>query len=334
MGTRGLVAGVGLALVVLGLPTAAQADRPEALKDFNQGKQYQASRQWRQAIQCYSAALKTDPSFYYSYKALGTVYYQAGDHRGALAYYDLYLKSAPGDAATQAFAEKIRAELGGARRPVAEATPTSAPGTPSAQPGGQAAQTLHAGFDVRAFGLGVMDSGSDLVADFPGISASSCFATGGGLGLDYGLGVGFVAGLDLMTGPNRSQGLSAGTSSATATVSNLCGFVNAGWRFPLFRDFVLEPRLGLGFVSGTLAIAGLDSSSGSGFGVWPELRGEYEAGNWGLGLSLGYLISSIPTLTDSTTGQADVVQNNNVTLQTGGPSVDLFVVYHFDPLLQ
>ncbi|HXB98579.1 MAG TPA: hypothetical protein VNZ54_11045, partial [bacterium] len=71
------------------------------------------------------------------------------------------------------------------------------------------------------------------------------------------------------------------------------------------------------------------------FGVWPELRAEYELGNWGLGLSLGYLSSDIPTLTDSTSNQvAKNQQNSNVVLQTGGPSFALFAVYHFQPLLK
>jgi hypothetical protein len=341
MGLNARVATLVLALACLAPAVAATADRATALADFNQGKQYQSARQWRQAIQCYSASLKSDPAFYYAYKALGTVYYQAGDHRGALSYYDLYLKSAPGDTATAAFAAKIRAEFGAA--PVAALPQAGAPAQTAAPEsrlpkvkGGGPVQALVPGFDVRAFAGGVLDSGSDLVADFPGAGASGCFAAGGGLGLDYGFGNGFVAGLDVMLGPNRSNGLTAGTASATATVNNMCAFLNAGWRFALLQNFVLEPRLGLGLVSGSLSISGVpDTFTGIGLGVWPELRAEYELGNWGLGLSAGYLSSNIPSLTDNTTNKIATNQNNsNVVLQTGGPSVGLFAVYHFDPLLK
>jgi hypothetical protein len=316
-----------LGLVAFLLSSSARSSPSSALADFNQGKQYQAARQWRQAIQYYAAALKDAPTFYYAYKALGTVYYQAGDHRGALAYYDLYLKSAPGDHATRAFAERIRAQLGAARVPAAPAAQPAAEAAPSAK----ARASLTGGFDVRAFGGAVMDSGSDLAGDFPGANVASCVAGDGGLGLDYGFPLGFVAGLDVMLGPDRSHGLSAGTSSATATISNLAGFINAGWRFAFFNEVVLEPRIGLGIISGELSISGItDTYAGVGFGVWPELRAEVELGTWGLGLSAGYLSSNIPTLTDSNNNQV----LRNAALQTGGPSVGFFVVYHFDPLLR
>jgi hypothetical protein len=325
---------LALGLACLGWPAAARADRAAALADFNQGKQYQAARQWRQAIQCYTASLKADPGFYYADKALGTVYYQAGDHRGALAYYDLYLKSAPADGPTRAFADRIRAELGGAKPVQAAATPAA---QPASQPGAQAGQALKGGFDVRAFGGGVLDSGSDLAADFSQVTVGSCFAIHGGLGVDYGWPIGAVLGLDLVDGPNRSNSLNVPGAAATANISSFGAFLNAGWRFHPWQDIDLEARLGVGFLSSTLQITGQGSSdpwSGSGIGVWPELRGEYEVGNWGLGLSLGYLASNTPSLTDTTTNQAVTIQNTKVTLQTGGPSVGLFVVYHFDPLLQ
>jgi hypothetical protein len=334
LGRKVAVGFLALAVACLAWPAPAHADRATALTDFNQGKQYQAARQWRQAIQCYTAALKTDPSFYYSYKALGTVYYQAGDHRGALSYYDLYLKSAPADDATRAFAEKIRAELAGLRPAPAAARPA-----PASQPGQGGGEDLAAGFDVRAFGGAVLDSGSDLASDFGGgVQVGSCIADLGGLGVDYGWPFGAVLGADLMVGPLRSHSLSVPGAKATATIANVAGFVNAGWRFRAFEDCVVEARLGVGALSGAMQITGAGPSDmwqGFGYGFWPELRGEFELGNWGLGLSLGYLVSDIPTLTDTTTNQ--VVVNNqtkaNVALQTGGPSFGLFTVYHFRALL-
>ena len=99
--------GLGLALAA----GSARADRNKAMAFFQQGKQSQSARHWRTAILAYDAALKADPSFFYAYKALGTVYYEAGDHRGALSFYDLYLRYQPTDSATRAFAAKIHAEL-------------------------------------------------------------------------------------------------------------------------------------------------------------------------------------------------------------------------------
>jgi hypothetical protein len=335
MGWTARLGVLALGLVCLGWPAAAHAGPSQALAAFNQGKQYQAARQWRQAIQYYAAALKADPSFYYAYKALGTVYYQAGDHRGALAYYDLYLRSAPGDAATKAFAERIRAELAGIR----PAAAIAARPMPTAQPSAPAGRSLAGGFDVRTFGGAVLDNGSDLASDFGGgVQVGSSIADLGGLGVDYGWPFGAVLGADLMLGPLRSHRLSVPGSTATASIANVAGFVNAGWRFHPFEDCVVEARLGVGALSGAMQITGdgpSDIWEGIGYGFWPELRGEFELGNWGLGLSLGYLVSDIPTLTDSTTNQVVVNQSkNNVVLQTGGPSVEFFVVYHFQPLLQ
>jgi hypothetical protein len=319
--------GVGLALAA----GAAHADRNQALADFNQGKQFQAARQWRPAILAYDAALKADPGFFYAYKALGTVYYMAGDHRGALSFYDLYLRQQPGDAATRAFAAGIRATLTAPAPAMAvqKAIPAAA-----ASPASKAGPALAEGFDVRAFLAGVMDSGSDLAADFPGTHVGSCVALGGGLGVDYGWNFGPVLGADVLIGPSRSHSLAAGNSSATATISSMGAFLSGGWRFVPMAHVVLEPRLGLGLLSSSLQISGSpDSASGIGYGFWPELRGEYEVGNWGLGLSLGYLSTNTASLTDTTSGQALVIQGNSVSLATGGPSFSLFAVYHFQPLL-
>jgi tetratricopeptide (TPR) repeat protein len=94
------------------LPSFGRAYTADALAQFQAGRQYQAARQWAPAVQAYEAALRADPSLTQAYKALGTIYYQAGDHKGALVFYDRYLTTNPGDTATKNFADGIRASLG------------------------------------------------------------------------------------------------------------------------------------------------------------------------------------------------------------------------------
>ena len=196
---------------------------------------------------------------------------------------------------------------------------------------------FNSGFDVRLAGGGNYNSGADLAIDYP-VSISGDLAPYVSLGVDYGSQGGFVVGLDLLDGPNRSHSFSASGNRGTMTASNFGVFLTPGWRVRPKHKVLVEARLGLGFLAATHVIEPESgptlTAHGMGYGVWPELRGEYELGAWGLGLSLGYLASVVPAMED-TNGQ--VVQDVNAgyaTLHTEGFSTGLFAVYHFTPLFQ
>jgi hypothetical protein len=198
---------------------------------------------------------------------------------------------------------------------------------------------LPGGFDLRVFGGADYNGGDDLAVDFNAPAGSSLAATFG-LGGDYAFGSGFVLGVDLVGGPMRRHtfGGSAYAFSGVATVNNAGVFLTPGWRVSPLKDFVVEARLGLGVISATeeLQLDGIgnDTYSGVGYGVWPELRVEYEIGPWGLGLGAGYLASLVKSVADSN-GQILTGYNGDcATLRTEGVSAELFGVYHFTPLFQ
>jgi hypothetical protein len=198
---------------------------------------------------------------------------------------------------------------------------------------------LNSGFDLRVFGGGNYNGGGDLETDF-NAPASSSLADYYGLGGDYGFQSGFVLGLDLVAGPNRRHtfGGSSAPFSGVIAVNNFGQFITPGWRVSPAKNLVVEARLGLGLLEATEAVQldgiGNDSYSGIGYGVWPEMRCEYEVGSWGLGLSVGYLASMVDSVADSN-GQILVGYNaDNATLHTEGVSMALFGVYHFTPPLQ
>jgi hypothetical protein len=86
----------------------------------------------------------------------------------------------------------------------------------------------------------------------------------------------------------------------------------------------------------TLELDGLgsDTYSGLGYGVWPEVRAEYEMGPWGLGVSVGYLASLVDSVADSSGTILVGYNDDNATLHTEGVSAALFAVYHFTPVLR
>jgi hypothetical protein len=213
-------------------------------------------------------------------------------------------------------------------------------GAALALPGAALHAGFQSGFDVRFTAGGNYNSGADLESD-NGFPVDGSFAIYGDLGADYGNAAGFVLGLDLLNGPNRSHPFrdvaGANTYTGTISVANLGLFLAPGWRVRLADRVVLEARLGLGAIAAKESFEtdgfGTATATGYGYGVWPEFRGEYELGSWGLGLSVGYLASLVPALEDS---NGQVVQNTQATyatLRTEGFSTGLSVAYHFSPLL-
>jgi len=312
----------------LALPALARAYSRESLADYRAAKRFQAAKEWRQAVLAYDAALTADPSFVGINKDLGAVYYEMGDHKGALYYYDRYLAAYPKDGVTRTFADSLGVADEVALPSISGPAPLTAEVSPRSGP-------FNPGFDIRGSVMGIMASGAD-VAEFydwysPSIYAGSTYtgpgsvlAQGFELGGDYGNADGLVYGLDLLYGPLRKDNAtivfpdgSGGTVTEkdTYNIDQFAVMVTPGWRFRLGKSFVLEPRLGLGIMNATwaysqnytfdrAAVANGDpsyytnttynASSGRdpGYAVWPELRAEYLFGRFGLGLSVGYLLNT------------------------------------------
>lgn len=153
---------LGLVCLILA-PCWARAYSPQALADFAAGRRYEAAGRWGPAAYAYDAALRADPSLTVTYKALGMVYYMAGDRKSALYFYDRYLSSNPGDAATRDFAVRLRAALGTAP-PVVPAQTSPALGTRNHGP-------FRPGFDVRLPMMGILAGASDVDEFYDNYSA-------------------------------------------------------------------------------------------------------------------------------------------------------------------
>jgi hypothetical protein len=198
---------------------------------------------------------------------------------------------------------------------------------------------LNSGFDVRVFGGGDYNGGEDLETDF-GVPSNSDVAAYFGLGGDYAFRSGFVVGMDWMDGPLRRHTLggAAYSFSGVVSVNNVSGFITPGWRVSPLPDLLVEARLGLGLVDATEVVqvdgVGNFTYTGLGYGVWPEIRAEYEIGHWGLGLSAGYLASLVDSVADSNGQILQNVNASNATLHTEGVSLALFGTYHFTPVFR
>ncbi|HXC64676.1 MAG TPA: tetratricopeptide repeat protein [bacterium] len=320
------------------LCTGLYADPATGLQDFKTGQGFQAARQWGNAVKQYLKCLQDDPKAYWAYKALGTVYYQAGDHRGALAYYQRYLALNPSDSATQAFAGRLRAESGVA----APATSAGAAAGAQAQPA-QAKSNSHGGFGIRAEGDYVLNNGADLVALYtqPGVTAATSGAngTGYGLGLDFTTNGGFMTGIDYMDGPSRacSLSLNGGTLSSKVAIANQTFGLDAGWRLGFGTHFMVEPNLGLDYMLTTMTINSNSVCTASGFSAWPKLRAEAVWGCLGVGLSAGYLWAQLSPVKNSSGWSLQQYSSSGASstwvMNNGGLSFGLYAAYHFTPPL-
>lgn len=364
MSKAGLVGRTLLVLGLAGLNAWAWADAAGAAAAFKLGQQYQGAKQWGAAVKEYQAALKADPRYYPAYKALGTTYYQAGDRKGALVYYDRYLAMNPADTATKAFADKLRAQLGGAA-PAAAATPAGGAGTDAAA-GTVAASTgkFRPGWSA---GLGagiVMTDGSD-VAKFYAGAPSTVKAPGGAMALGFDLAAGYafaggtVLDFQVVLGPNRTHTADNSVGSFVAketwAISHMGFFISPGYRFKMGDSWWLEPHVGLGYLTATLAdtlqVGGGGSSvsltttyPGSGFAAWPELRVVKNFGSFDAVLGLGYFWSTAGPFKNpntlagmpGTSGNlqyyaAGATTGTDWMMSTTGLSARLGLAYHFSP---
>ena len=322
-----------LLAVLIARSAALMAYTPEALTQYSAAEQFQASKQWGQAIDAYQAALEADPTLVAAYKGLGTANYMNGDRKAALECYDRYLAAYPDDEATKKFADSLRPAMAGTAAPVAPAA-TAAPQAASGTHGGPALGPFRPGFDLRLpFSVVAVNSADvdEFYLDngpYPGstwIQPSEALTWGLGLGIDYGMGQGFVFGLDAQYGPSRSQPGSwtwpdpwGGTDveSDGWWSWQIAFLATPGWRFKLGNSFVIEPCVGLGVMPAWLN-ASFDTSYsaqgqappfneknsnlsyqayGLGYAIQPQIKVEYIFGHFGFGLSVGYLYNTPTTL--------------------------------------
>ncbi len=314
--------GRGFLVSMLLMTTATFADTAAATAAFKRAQQFQTAKQWGNAVKEYKAALAADPAYFWAYKGLGTTYYQGGDKRGALGYYDRYLAANPSDSQTKAFAEKLRAEVGGTAGVVGA---TTAVGKAPA-----ASKPAYQGLSLGVGLLGLM-AGADDLNKLLGTGATKTFQGGFGfgldLGVDYALANGFVMGAKFGYGPNRSHALDFGTGGkVTADVGNMIFSASPGYLISLGTDSWIDARVDLGLMMSTLTFTSTFGSSsvttkysGSGFAVTPQVAyvkkfGQSVAGSFGL----GYMISSVSPLTDD--------KGNKYTYSTGTGSPTNFAL--------
>jgi tetratricopeptide (TPR) repeat protein len=153
------------------MPVLARGYKPESLAQYQAGQRYQRARHWRLAVLAYDAALAADPSLLAVYKNLGAVYYEMGDRKGALYYYDRYLASYPGDSATRTVAGSLRV--------ADEVTLPSAPVSVTAEVSPRSG-IFNSGFDVRGSAMGIMASGADVAEFYGWYSQVLCAGTAAG----------------------------------------------------------------------------------------------------------------------------------------------------------
>jgi hypothetical protein len=317
------------------LASGLRADAAAVSADYKLGQRYQAAHQWGNAAHQYLQVLRDDPGATWVYKSLGTTYYMAGDKSGALSYYRRYLAAYPQDAQTRAFADRLAASLGAA--------------APGAQEGESPPSPAHpGGFSLRLESGAVSNSGADLTTlyttPFSTPSIPSGVAPDGGIGVDYAMDKGFVAGFDLFDGPIRAYTVTVtgGFNEVdTWSINNLTIMLTPGWRFFPGSHWILEPRLGLGYMdtSGTVsfAVEGMSAQSetfsAAGLAFWPQLRAEYLFGNWGLGAGLGYLVADLSPVKNSSGTDVQTISASgtvsNWGLQNGGLTFSIFGAYHF-----
>ena len=319
-----------LLAVLIAQAASLGAYTPEALAQYSAAEEFQAAKQWDQAIAAYRAALTADPTLVAAYEGLGLANYMIGDRKAALEFYDRYLAGYPNDEAAEKFADSLRPAVGVTAAPVA----TPLPQAVAAAPSGPALGPFHPGFDLRLpFSVVAVNSADvdEFYLDngpFAGstwIQPSEALTWGLGLGIDYGMAQGFVFGLDAQYGPSRSQPGSwtwpdpwGGTDvESDSWWSWQAAFLaTPGWRFKLGNSFVLEPCVGLG-VMPAWENASFDTSYsaqgqappfneknsklsyqayGLGYAIQPQIKAEYIFGHFGFGLSVGYLYNTPTTL--------------------------------------
>lgn len=262
-----LAAALALALSASGL----QADVAAAQAAYKAGMEKDKLKDYQGAMSEYQAALAAEPRYAYAWRQIGNDRYYLGDKAGALEAYDKYLAVVKNDPRTQAFADRLRSQVG--------ATAAVAPAEPASQgPSGAGDKVrffdvgLNLGYHSLAFGAWNEDWKSyPITGDYPVITS----AYSAGLRFGYHLLPKLDLGLDadyFLAGVKYT--LSSGSYSSTANYN-----FNAVWLGPAvsWTFFMLHngstANVGLGVGYMTLMGAGVKSSDNAGASATSDYSG-------------------------------------------------------------
>ncbi len=110
--------------VILGTPFSLKAQASSAGQYFATGNQLYSARNYNQAIQYYSAVVKSNPNYAPAYQGIGNCYYALGNKAYALAYYQKASQISPNPQLNQ-FIQKLQGQA---------AAPGAGVGLEAAQP--------------------------------------------------------------------------------------------------------------------------------------------------------------------------------------------------------
>lgn len=288
-------------LLLFAAPQALHADAAKAKALFEQGLVLERAKDFKGAIAKYQAALAAEPRYAWAHRQIGTCQYQLGDKAAALRSYDAYLAVVKNDARTQAFADRLRQELG-----PSPSAPAAA-GADGDLRKWRLAPTL--GFHTLSFkdwNESVTPANPVSGSTYPTVSSGLSV----GLGLGYALSQALELGLDLDYFLVGAQSKSSGTGSETTIDYNF----NLLWLGPQARytfaraaggKLAWSAGLGLGYGMLMSGYEGKSTSPGSGSTFKGTLSGgglgfKLGAGaqwafspGFSLGLDLGYRILSV-----------------------------------------
>jgi hypothetical protein len=290
-----------MALAMALSASGLKADMAGAQAAYKRGMDKDKLKDYQGAMGEYQAALAAEPRYAYAWRQIGNDRYYLGDKTGALEAYDKYLAVVKNDPRTQAFADRLRSQLG-ATAAVAPVAPAAA--AAGAEAGRPFSIGLDLGFHTVSFGAWNEDWKSyPITGDYPVIDSAYSV----GLRTGYRLLPQLDLGLDLdyfLVGVNYT--LSGGGASSTTKYdfSTLWVGPAVDWTFfTLANGSTANVGLGVGYM--TLMGAGAKSTysdgssanadySGSTVGFKGKLGFDYRFARILLGkMDLGYRLATI-----------------------------------------
>jgi hypothetical protein len=271
-----------LALSASGL----KADMAGAQAAYKRGMDKDKLKDYQGAMSEYQAALAAEPRYAYAWRQIGNDRYYLGDKAGALEAYDKYLAVVKNDPRTQAFADRLRSQLG-----ATAAVAPAAAASPSEEEMRQWRVGATLGYETVGFSAYNEDWKSIPMAagsDVPKVSSG--LSLGGVVG--YRLMPKLELGLDLdyslvSVTYRASYTYGPGATSQTDTTENF----NTLWVGPrVSYDLLIQPKVRLGALLGvgymTMMGAGEDSKTSY---SWLSQQGKYSASYSGstVGFKLG-----------------------------------------------
>ncbi len=331
-------------IFALSLATFGHADVNAAKAFYIEGSALEKAKQYQAAIAKYEEALQAEPRYAYANKQIGNCKYFLGDSAGALQAYDAYLAAVPSDTRTKAFADSLRAKMGGATSTARSSSAGSGP--------------FKAGF-----GLGVSAGFNTYsMKDFNALFTTTATGTTGGpitSGMQMGLNVGYGINEALRVGLDLDYLMAASTQKTEQTIP-FFGTMSSttDYNFPLmwigpqasyaFTKLGDSARLRGDLGLGMLMLSGTVDSSSTFFGITTKSSSTVSGSGFGfrlgagldwsiapgfeLNVDAGYRIATISTVTfksATTTGTWTKVDGSPLPLDYSGISSKLGVRYVF-----